>query len=31
MNEKDGEKGKVESCVRSRRAAALDACWKTQV
>ena len=31
MNEKDGEKGKVESRVRSRRAAALDARWRTQV
>lgn len=31
INEKDGEKGKVESCGRSRRAAALDARWKTQV
>ena len=37
MNEKgktemnDGEKGKVESCVHSRRAVALDARWRTQI
>jgi hypothetical protein len=37
MNEKgktemnDGEKGKVESCVHSRRAVALDPRWRTQI
>jgi hypothetical protein len=37
MNEKgktemnDGEKGKVESCVHSRRAVALDPRWGTQI
>jgi hypothetical protein len=34
MNEKDGEKGKVETCVRSnrpRRAAALDARWRNRL
>ena len=34
MNEKDGEKGKVESCVpsnRPKRAAALDARWRNRL
>jgi hypothetical protein len=34
MNEKDGEKGKVESCVRCnrpKRAAALDARWRNRL